>query len=143
MALFAGLRAGLGRLTAGSGSAGRCSFQRALLAPKGKRVAQRSAAGNRGIWRPNLSNVTNKPLKTYGGSYRLTVLVPHRNEHAAQARRNGQETGKPQACYRSACIRPAVARHRNLPAVGLNAKIRNAGLAARGAYGGAVWRVLR
>ena len=69
MALFAGLsgaRAAAGRRAAGLRSAGQCSFRRAWLAPKGKRVARRSDAGNRGIWRPNLPGMANKPLKTFG-----------------------------------------------------------------------------
>ncbi len=69
MALFAGLRAGQGRLAAGLGNAGRCSFRRAPLAPKGKCMAPRSDAGNRGIGRQNLSGMANKQLKTFGGWY--------------------------------------------------------------------------
>ncbi len=67
MALFAGLesRAGAaaGRQAAGLRSASRGSFRRAPLAPKGKRVALHSGAENRGICRPYLSNMANKPLK--------------------------------------------------------------------------------
>ncbi len=69
MALFAGLKAQPGRLAAGLGNAGRCSFGRARLARKGKCMAPRSDAGNRGIGRQNLSGMANKPLKTFGGWY--------------------------------------------------------------------------
>ena len=67
MALFAGLRAEPGRLPGGkrrdrAARAGAAS-RRARLAPKGKRVARRSDAGNRKIWRPNLPGMANKPLK--------------------------------------------------------------------------------
>ena len=72
MALFAGLRAGQGRLPGGGGrgrARGPVQLPANVSAPKSKRVAPRSAAGNRKIWRPDLSGMANKPLKTYGGSY--------------------------------------------------------------------------
>ena len=78
MALFARIESGAGaaagRQAAGQGSAGRCSFRRARLARKGKRVARRSDAGNRKIWRPNLPGMANKPLKFMAVSVRCVHL---------------------------------------------------------------------
>ncbi len=54
MALFVGLEseagAAAGRRGARAGRAGRCSFRGVSLAPKGKRVAPRSAAEKRRTW---------------------------------------------------------------------------------------------